>query len=75
MKEVIEILREFPFRLREEESYQVARYAIEDCEEDFVYCDEGNQNKRDIVKSIIKAVVGDYEVNGEELEEEERIFM
>ena len=42
MKEVIEILREFPFRLREEESYQVARYAIEDCEEDFVYCDEGN---------------------------------
>jgi hypothetical protein len=38
----------------------LARYIIEDCYEDYVYCDATNENARDVVKSIINAVIGQY---------------
>ena len=75
MKQLKEILKEAPFKLTEEEAFQLARYAIEDCEEEHVYCDEGNENTRDIVKSIIKAVMGEYEICGEQIQGEEKVFM
>lgn len=43
----------------------LARYLIEDCNEEFVYCDEANENKREIVKSIIKSLVGNYNLADE----------
>ena len=38
---------------------------IEDCEEDYVYSDLNNENTRDIVKSIIKAVIQELKTYGE----------
>lgn len=38
----------------------LARYMIEDCHEDYVYYDPANENIRDIVKSILKSVIGEY---------------
>jgi hypothetical protein len=35
---------------------------VEDVMNDYIYCDEENENKRDIVKSILKNIVGDYSV-------------
>ena len=49
----------------------LARYLIEDASEDHVYCDFLNENKREIVKSIIKTLVGTYSVEkGNEIENE-----
>lgn len=39
-------------------AYNLSRYLIEDCNEEYVYCDEKNENKREIVKSIIKTLIG-----------------
>lgn len=33
---------------------------VEDVMNDYIYCDEENENKRDIVKSILKNIVGEY---------------
>ena len=43
---------------------------IEDGSEEFVYFDERNENRRNIVKSILKSIIGEYEL-GDRAEEEE----
>lgn len=40
----------------------LARYLIEDVEAEFVYCDDQNENHREVVKSIIKTLIQDYEI-------------
>jgi hypothetical protein len=62
MHEVKEILRGYPFELSEEESHMLARYMIEDSMKDHVYVDLNNEQKRSVVKSILKALVGDYRI-------------
>ena len=66
MKEVIRILQSHAFNLDEDEAYTLARYLVEDSNNQYVYCDENNEIERSIIKSIIKAVVGDYEIYDEE---------
>jgi hypothetical protein len=50
------------FELRQEDAKTLARYLVEDSQNDYVYCDPANENLRTVVKSIIKNVIGDYEV-------------
>ena len=50
------------FELSEEDGKTLARFLIEDSENDYVYCDPQNENLRTVVKSIIKNVIGDYDV-------------
>ena len=50
------------FSLNEEDSKTLARYLVEDSQNDYVYCDPQNQNLRTVVKSIIRNVIGDYQV-------------
>ena len=38
---------------------------VEDVMNDYIYCDEENENKRDILKSILKNIVGLYSVEKE----------
>lgn len=40
----------------------MARYVVEDEVGEFVYWDEDNQIKRTIAKSIIKTLIGDYQL-------------
>ena len=40
------ILRSSPFSLSEDDSMLLSRYIIEDAHGDYVYCDEGNEQKR-----------------------------
>lgn len=40
----------------------MARYVVEDEVGEFVYWDEENQIKRTIAKSIIKTLIGDYQL-------------
>jgi hypothetical protein len=35
---------------------------VEDVMNDYIYSDEQNENKREILKSILKNIVGDYSV-------------
>lgn len=42
MSEVISILRDSPLNISEEQAEILARYVIEDCDEEYVYCDLGN---------------------------------
>jgi hypothetical protein len=60
MSETQKILQSFPFCLEVDQAFLLARYIIEDCYEDYVYCDDGNENVRDVVKSIVSAVIGQY---------------
>ena len=62
----METLQKFPFQLSEEEAYLVSRYLIEDSNNQHVYVDKNNEQKRMVVKSILKALVGDYEILDEE---------
>lgn len=62
MRQAKQTLKQSPFQLGDEDAHQLARYLIEDSQNDFVYVDPNNQLKRSIVKSIIKAFVGDYEI-------------
>lgn len=39
---------------------------IEDTTNEFAYVDLNNEHKRSVVKSILKALVGDYEILNEE---------
>jgi hypothetical protein len=55
--QVKQILEGEPFALSAGAAQLVARYAIEDSQEEYVYYHESNENKREIVKSIIKAAV------------------
>ena len=48
--------------LQDDQAHLLARYMVEDVMNDYIYCDEENENKRDIVKSILKSVVGEYSV-------------
>ena len=48
-----------------ERSLLLARYLIEDVEKEHVYTDDLNENLRSIVKSIIRNLFGDYEVNAD----------
>ena len=48
------------FELRQEDAKTLARYLVEDSQNDYVYCDPANENLRTVVKSIIKNVIGDY---------------
>ena len=52
----------YPFELKEDDAHILSRYVIEDSTNEYVYCDLNNEHKRNVVKSIIKAVVGDYEI-------------
>ena len=54
------ILKNEPFFLSQEQAHLVSRYMVEDVMNDYIYCDEENENKRDIVKSILKNIVGEY---------------
>jgi hypothetical protein len=47
-----------PFALTYDQSFSVARYLIEDGDEEYVNCHELSKNKRVIVRSILKAVIG-----------------
>lgn len=40
---------------------------IEDCDDEYIFSDLENENKREVVKSIIKAIVGEYEVSDEKV--------
>ena len=40
------ILASSPFSLSENDAFLLARYIIEDVNGDYVYCDEGNEQKR-----------------------------
>lgn len=40
----------------------MARYLIEDVQTEFVYSDDFNENTREIVKSILKALFKEYPV-------------
>lgn len=39
MREVIGVLKEHPFLLKEESAFLLARYIVEDCSNEHVYCD------------------------------------
>jgi RNase adaptor protein for sRNA GlmZ degradation len=60
MAETQKILQNYPFNLEVDQAFLFARYIIEDCYEDYVYCDGLNENVRDVVKSIVNAVIGQY---------------
>ena len=71
MKEVSNILQNSPFMLSPKDSNMLSRYIIEDSPNDFVYEDENNEIHRNIAKSIIKHVVGEYHLPHIEVIEEE----
>lgn len=60
MREVQHLLSFPPFSLPKDKAQLLARYLIEDVQTDFVYCDDFNENTREIVKSILKALLRDY---------------
>lgn len=62
MGEAKKTLMQYPFELKDEEAHILARYLVEDSSNEHVYCDENNEHKRSVVKSIIKALVGDYDI-------------
>ncbi len=62
MKEVIKILQCPVFDLADHQAYNLARYLDEDSNNEYIYCDQNNEIERSILKSIIKAVVGDYQI-------------
>jgi NADH:ubiquinone oxidoreductase subunit H len=62
MKELKATLQEHPFNLKEEEATLVSRYIVEDSANEYVYWDEENEINRNIAKSIIRALIGDYEL-------------
>lgn len=64
-----------PFNLPEAESHLLARYLIEDVDDEYVYSDAKLENKRDVVKSIIKAIVGDYDLSDEKTLAEYQDFL
>lgn len=72
MKQVYDILMSEPFNLSQTQAELLSRYLIEDVQNDFIYCAWDNENKREVVKSILKNTVKDYEVRGslEEIEVE-----
>lgn len=55
-------MKKGPFFLSEDQAHLLSRYMVEDVMNDYIYCDEENENKREIVKSILKNIVGDYSV-------------
>lgn len=60
MKQAKDILMMYPFELTDEQAHLLARYLIEDSDNQYVYCDPNNENKRSIVKSILKSLTGNY---------------
>ena len=56
------VLKNQPFYLSQEQAHLLSRYMVEDVMNDYIYSDEQNENKRDILKSILKNIVGDYSV-------------
>ena len=46
--------------MKEDSAEMIARYLVEDCEEEYVYMDLNNENYRLMVKSIIKSLLGSY---------------
>ncbi len=60
MGEVKEIFRSKPFHLQEEDIVIISRYIIEDVQEEYVYCDDLNENHREVVKAIIKNLIPQY---------------
>lgn len=38
----------------------ISRYIIEDVQEEYVYCDDLNENHREVVKAIIKNLIPQY---------------
>ena len=80
MKTIKDILTKHPFSLNEEESVLVSRYVVEDSSNEYVYWDELNEISLNIAKSIIKAVVGQYElpdlqIMKEEWEKIKKVYM
>ena len=67
MREVKEILMIKPFNLAEEDASILSRYIVEDVEGEYVYSDEGNEQKREVVKSIVKNLIDDYEIPTKEV--------
>lgn len=58
MEEIYTIFRNEKINLCHEDALALARYAIEDVAEEFVYCDNMNENTRNIVKAIFKNIIG-----------------
>lgn len=56
------LLVAYPFHLSSNEAELLARYIIEDSSEEYPYCHEENKIERAIVKSIVKAFVGEYAI-------------
>ena len=71
MDEAKKTLLEEPFSLEEEDAELLARYLIEDSNEDHIYRDDLNENHRGVVKSIIWNLVKDYPVISTDSQEEE----
>jgi hypothetical protein len=66
MKEIKEKLLTYPFDLKPEEAFLMARYMVEDATKEDVYCQEDNEVERTIAKSIIRAFVGEYVIPDDE---------
>lgn len=65
MKETLEILELEPFGLKADSASLLARYLVEDAEGEYVYCDLANEQKREVVKSIVRSLLGEYELAAE----------
>ena len=64
-----------PFKLGEKDAHALSRYLIEDCEDEYLYCDLTNENNRQIVKSILKAFIGEYQLPTTSLLDEQEALM
>ena len=65
MQETIEILTRRPFTLPTESAILLARYIIEDINEEYVYSHFLNENHREVVRSIVKTLIPSYTIVAE----------
>lgn len=65
MQEVRLVLQSRPISLSTDDAHLLARYLIEDVQEEYVYCDDLNENHREVVKSIVKTLVQAYPLRSE----------
>lgn len=62
MRQAISILTNDIFGLNETDALILSRYLVEDSPNDYVYSDPNNENLRSVVKSILKNVIGEYNI-------------
>ena len=75
MKEVMEVFEEAPFKLNPEDRELLARYIVEDAQGQYIYCDEENEQKREVAKAILKSLLTEYELCSEEIKEQYGQFL